>query len=226
MTAHSGPVPRSTPQRLAGPVRPCGGPPWRPTSYGAPLPGRRSPMRKLPWMCSATRAPLHAWPGSTPCEARRSSRPAAGQSDRRCELRGWPSPGRAPSCRHGASPRTPARPGLGCSRLVVATSNTNPRATQPSGTSNTERSPIRGLAPLHARILKQPAAPRRARSEWHTGLAGGVGWAAAVPVRRDRGKSGLRRAGCWPTASRGDPQDSATENRPPNGPGLPGAWQG
>ena len=55
----------------------------------------------------------------------------------------------------------------------------------------------------------------RARSGWHTGRAGGAGWAAAVPVRRDRGKSGLHRARCWPTASRGDPQDSATENRPP-----------
>src|SRR6266511_3066621 len=32
---------------------------------------------------------------------------------------------------------------------------------------------------------------------------------------RDRGKSGLRRAGCWLTASRGDPQESATESRPP-----------
>ena len=30
-----------------------------------------------------------------------------------------------------------------------------------------------------------------------------------------RGRSGLRRAGCWLTASRSDPQESATENRPP-----------
>ena len=30
-----------------------------------------------------------------------------------------------------------------------------------------------------------------------------------------RGRSGLRRAGCWLTASRGDPQDSATERKPP-----------
>ena len=30
-----------------------------------------------------------------------------------------------------------------------------------------------------------------------------------------RGRSGLHRAGCWLTASRGDPQESATENRPP-----------
>jgi hypothetical protein len=30
-----------------------------------------------------------------------------------------------------------------------------------------------------------------------------------------RGTSGLRRAGCWVTPSRGDPQESATESRPP-----------
>ena len=46
-------------------------------------------------------------------------------------------------------------------------------------------------------------------------VQGGAGWAVPAPVRRDRGKSGLHRAGCWPTASRGDPQDIATENRPP-----------
>ena len=34
-------------------------------------------------------------------------------------------------------------------------------------------------------------------------------------ARRRRGKSGLHRAGCWLTASRGDPQESATESRPP-----------
>ncbi len=38
-----------------------------------------------------------------------------------------------------------------------------------------------------------------------------AGWAAAVPVRRGRGKSGLHRAGCWLTARRGDPTESATE---------------
>ncbi len=32
-----------------------------------------------------------------------------------------------------------------------------------------------------------------------------------------RGRSGLHRAGCWLTASRGDSQESATENRPPMG---------
>ena len=60
-----------------------------------------------------------------------------------------------------------------------------------------------------------PVCLRRAAIGWHTWRAGGAGWAAAAPVRRGRGKSGLHRAGCWPTASRGDPQDSATENRPP-----------
>src|SRR4029077_12134877 len=38
---------------------------------------------------------------------------------------------------------------------------------------------------------------------------------AAGPSGARRGKSGLRRAGCWLTASRGDSKDSATENRPP-----------
>ena len=32
-----------------------------------------------------------------------------------------------------------------------------------------------------------------------------------------RGKSGLHRAGWWVTPTRGDPRDSATENRPPSG---------
>ena len=35
------------------------------------------------------------------------------------------------------------------------------------------------------------------------------------PSGRRRGKSGLRRAGWLSTATRGDPRDSATENRPP-----------
>src|SRR6186997_3223070 len=33
-----------------------------------------------------------------------------------------------------------------------------------------------------------------------------------------RGTSGLHRAGWWLTATRGDPRDSATENRPPRRP--------
>ena len=41
-----------------------------------------------------------------------------------------------------------------------------------------------------------------------------------------RGRSGLRRAGCWLTASRGDPQDSATENRPPMARSRNGAGTG
>src|SRR3984885_15008094 len=35
------------------------------------------------------------------------------------------------------------------------------------------------------------------------------------PAGSCRGRSGLHRAGCWLTASRGDPQDSATERKPP-----------
>ena len=47
---------------------------------------------------------------------------------------------------------------------------------------------------------------RRSRPGVRVGLQG----------RGRRGKSGHHRAGCRPTAGRGDPQDSATENRPPN----------
>ncbi len=36
-----------------------------------------------------------------------------------------------------------------------------------------------------------------------------------IAARRRRGKSGLRRARWWVTPTRGDPRDSATENRPP-----------
>ena len=39
---------------------------------------------------------------------------------------------------------------------------------------------------------------------------------AAVPLCRG-GKSGLRWAVCWLTASEGDLRESATENIPPNG---------
>ena len=40
-------------------------------------------------------------------------------------------------------------------------------------------------------------------------------WSRRWPSGGRRGKSGLRRAGCWLTASRGDSKESATENRPP-----------
>src|SRR5204862_471403 len=36
-----------------------------------------------------------------------------------------------------------------------------------------------------------------------------------APSNSAGGKSGLHRAGCWLTASRGDSRDSATENKPP-----------
>jgi hypothetical protein len=43
------------------------------------------------------------------------------------------------------------------------------------------------------------------------------------PAGTNRGRSGLHRAGCWLTASRGDLQESATENRPPMAPPPGGA---
>lgn len=59
---------------------------------------------------------------------------------------------------------------------------------------------------------------------------GPVGWRIRQTSRPDgrvgilgssRGTSGLHRAGWWLTATRGDPRDSATENRPPGTP-VPG----
>ena len=43
---------------------------------------------------------------------------------------------------------------------------------------------------------------------WPGGRGSTCGW-------RSRGRSGLHRAGRWATPTRGDPRDSATENRPP-----------
>src|SRR5262245_40856054 len=47
------------------------------------------------------------------------------------------------------------------------------------------------------------------------GRIGGAGQAAAGRSRPARGKSGHRRAGCWLTASGGNPRESATETTQP-----------
>jgi len=39
--------------------------------------------------------------------------------------------------------------------------------------------------------------------------------AAALPLMRGGGKSGLHRTGCWVTPSPGNRKESATERRPP-----------
>ena len=51
---------------------------------------------------------------------------------------------------------------------------------------------------------------------WDTGDGGeSAGRPRTDPSGTVRGTSGLHRARCWVTPSRGDPQESATENRPP-----------
>lgn len=52
--------------------------------------------------------------------------------------------------------------------------------------------------------------------------------ARAVPKGRMRGKSELRRAGCWVTPSGSDPKESATEMQTADGPPreVPGAGSG
>jgi S-(hydroxymethyl)mycothiol dehydrogenase len=63
-------------------------------------------------------------------------------------------------------------------------------------------------------VVCSEADGRRGARQWTWWRAGRV--AACRTLRRPaRGTSGLRRARCWVTPSRGDPQESATENRPP-----------
>src|ERR1700744_472639 len=69
------------------------------------------------------------------------------------------------------------------------------------------------------RHSRPPVAPRATRgpSEEYPGGGERVGRAAA-PHLVWRGRSGLRRAGWSVTPTRGDPRDSATENKPPSRP--------
>ncbi len=55
----------------------------------------------------------------------------------------------------------------------------------------------------------------RSRPEPLPWVGGRVGWTIAVCRWVHRGKSGLHRARWWVTPTRGDPRDSATENKPP-----------
>ena len=74
-----------------------------------------------------------------------------------------------------------------------------------------------GGASLAIRVLVLPLFARLARScvIWYHDR-GRVWWAVASSrLRLGEVKSGLRRAGCWLTARRGDPTASATENIPP-----------
>ena len=97
---------------------------------------------------------------------------------------------------HGGAARRPAghRPGHGSSRRAR-------RRTCRCGSTSPTCGPARW-----------PSATSDA--DPYTG-GGRVGRTVASVGNHRRGRSGLRRAGWWPTATRGDPRDSATENRPP-----------
>ena len=110
---------------------------------------------------------------------------------------------RAPRAPHRAQPRAAAR-----------------AAVRPPGDRRRAR---------HVRRVPRGSAPGRAASPTRGTRV--VGWCAVAsrpggrgPGRREagpvRGTSGLHRARCWVTPSRGDPQDSATESRPPMASGL------
>jgi hypothetical protein len=74
----------------------------------------------------------------------------------------------------------------------------------------------RGSSPPRRRITACRFGARGAILEGTVSRPGGRGAGPGDRGRR-RGRSGLHRAGCWRDASRGDPQESATENRPPMG---------
>ena len=76
------------------------------------------------------------------------------------------------------------------------------------------RRPLHQPRPLLTRKARALARSRRFRDplDWS---AQRVGRVAAGQRDSVRGTSGLHRARCWVTPSRGDPQDSATESRPP-----------
>src|SRR5437879_3335356 len=90
-------------------------------------------------------------------------------------------------------------------------------AAEPGGNASGLTAP-QAAPPLHF----TGATPTRRRPQWQASAArvAGGGESAGRPRtgafgRPVRGTSGLHRAGCWVTPSRGDPQESATENRPP-----------
>ena len=111
--------------------------------------------------------------------------------------------------------RRPHRQGHGtCSSSTCRCSPGSPASAPPWAT----RSPARlesadvaaGVVVVRA-DLTAVTTPTRDALHWR----GRVGRTVASVGNHRRGRSGLRRAGWWPTATRGDPRDSATENRPP-----------
>ena len=68
------------------------------------------------------------------------------------------------------------------------------------------------------RVAGRASCGSTARSTAYAGRHGGRAGRTAASVPGNgccRGTSGLYRAGWWVTPTRGDPRDSATENRPP-----------
>ena len=80
-----------------------------------------------------------------------------------------------------------------------------------------DRRRARGATPrpeqFERRLRRTAARDRRERARLSSAVVSRPG--GRVRARPVRGTSGLHRAKCWVTPSRGDPQDSATENRPP-----------
>ena len=124
-----------------------------------------------------------------------------GRAQRGLDLLVEPTDGEDPGGRRRSAAGRVRRSGAAASERV------EPRDRRADGRRRTSSTPYRGAAPV---TLTPPVV---ARLEVTVSRPGGRSTdRSAGPCR---GRSGLRRAGCWLTASRGDPQESATERKPP-----------
>ena len=188
--------------------------PERPTANVAPRP-------RPPWPTRRSRPPRARWSDTSPTD--RGMRHASGIAPRRtsphpeCQAPGRPwgwhalrprattilGRGIAGAGRRGAAAKLGLRP--------PATGNLTPSSVG-AWTHEVDKPAAREAvgASLRKDVLGWAG-------RWQTGGDGeSAGWPRHGPHAGScRGRSGLRRAGCWLTASRGDPQDSATERKPP-----------
>ncbi len=137
---------------------------------------------------------------------------------------GTPTTSVQPSCRIPEAPgtpppRLPPSPPTACEQLR-ARSDLAPSVQHAIRVRAPGPASVSRFAHISGREARRPT-DRIEVNLWHHGDDGeSAGWSRSVPIGETRpgtgrGRSGLRRAGCWLTASRGDPQDSATESRPP-----------
>ena len=193
----------STPRWTTGPARPTSPP--RPSTPGRSAPGVCQDMAHL--VLGGLRTigiPARYVSGYL--------HPQADAPDRRDRRRASRTRGSSGGTTAGTASTRPTT-----SSPATAGSWSRPAATTSTYAPSTASTPAPDVLDVrpgrrHPDRLNAPARRLGLLDEW-------VGRAAAVRPRtarvEGRGRSGLHRAGWWPTATRGNPRDSATENRPP-----------